>query len=382
MTTANSPIRISTRPRGALAWFNPSWLPVLATLLVIGAMLAIGGYAYTGFLSSKALADLLNGNAYLGICAIGATVVILSGGIDLSIGSVIACTTILMATLTYPSVAQQLAIDPSLDPAQLVHGGGMHPGYAALISIIVGTLFGLAMGAMIAVYELPPFMVTLAGMFLARAMGHVILNASLGSGLELGSIAIDHPFYAETLPDLRWHVADTLNRRNKLIPVYIQPTAVLMLGAFVIAMIVLHLTSFGRNIYAIGGDETSAKLMGIRVNRTKMFAYAVSGLCASIAGVVASIDRRAGNPSDFVGVELEAIAAVVIGGTLLTGGRGLVIGTFLGSIVLGLIQAFVPFSTWKWLDAQTTPILIGALMLLFILMQGGFNALGRRLGRT
>ena len=382
MTTANSPLTISTRPRGALAWFNPAWLPVLATLLVIGAMLAIGGSAYTGFLSSKALADLLNGNAYLGICAIGATVVILSGGIDLSIGSVIACTSILMATLSYPSVAQQLAIDPSLDPAQLVHGGGMHPAYAALISIIVGTLFGLTMGAMIAAYELPPFMVTLAGMFLARAMGHVILNASLGDELEVGSIEIKHLFFAETLPELRWHVADTLNRRNRVVPVYIQPTAILMLASFVVAMVVLHLTSFGRNIYAIGGDETSAKLMGIRVSRTKMFAYAVSGLCASIAGVVSSIDRLAGNPSDFVGVELEAIAAVVIGGTLLTGGRGLVIGTFLGSIVLGLIQAFVPFSTWKWLDAQTTPILIGSLMLLFILMQGGFNALGRWLGRT
>ena len=225
-------------------------------------------------------------------------------------------------------------------------------------------------------------MVTLAGMFLARALGHVVLNASLGSKLELGSISIDHPFFADTLPNLRWHVADTLNKRNKLIPVYIQPTAVLMLLSFVVATVVLHLTAFGRNIYAIGGDETSAKLMGIRVNRTKMLAYAASGLCASIAGVVASIDRRAGNPSDFVGVELEAIAAVVIGGTLLTGGRGMVIGTFLGSIVLGLIQAFVPFSTWKWLDAQTTPILIGTLMLLFILMQSGFNVLGKWLGRA
>lgn len=382
MTTINSPLPIKTPRRGLLGWFNPSWLPLIATLLVIASMLAIGGFSYEGFVSSKALADLLNGNAYLGICAIGATVVIVSGGIDLSIGSVIACTTILMATLVHPSVAQQLAIDPSLDPATLVHGGGLHPLAAAVISIAVGTLFGLSMGALIALYELPPFMVTLAGMFLARAMGHVILNASMGDKLELGSISIDHPFYAETLSNLRWHVADMPGRRNRMIPVFIQPTALLMVGSFIVAMVVLHLTAFGRNIYAIGGDETSAKLMGIRVNRTKMFAYAVSGLCASLAGVVASIDRRAGNPSDFVGVELEAIAAVVIGGTLLTGGRGLVIGTFLGSIVLGLIQAFVPFSTWKWLDAQTTPILVGALMLMFILLQGGFNAIGKWLGRT
>lgn len=382
MTTVNPPLRLNTRPRGAMAWFNPSWLPIIATTLVIAAMLAIGGVSYTGFVSPAALAGLLNGNAYLGICAIGATVVILSGGIDLSIGSVIACTTILMATLTHPSVAQQISTDPSLDPAQLIHGGGLHPLVAAVISIAVGTLFSLAMGAMIALYELPPFMVTLAGMFLARAMGHVILNASLGGKLELGSIAIDHPFYADTLPNLRWHIADTLNKRGRPVPVYIQPTAILMLISFVVATLVLQFTAFGRNIYAIGGDEASAKLMGIRVNRTKVFAYATSGLCASLAGVVASVDRRAGNPSDFVGVELEAIAAVVIGGTLLTGGRGLVIGTFLGSIVLGLIQAFVPFSTWKWLDAQTTPILVGTLMLLFILMQGGFNAIGRWLGKA
>ena len=376
------------RRRGVLAWFNPAWLPVLATLLVIAAMLGVGGVSYDGFVSAQSLVNLINGDAYLGIVAIGATVVIISGGIDLSVGSVMACTTILMATLCYPSVAQQLAIDPSLDPAGLVHGGGLHPLVAGLISIAVGTLFGFSMGALIALYELPPFMVTLAGMFFARAMGHVILNASLGKDLALGSIAIDHPFYADTLYNLRWEVAHMPGRllysgkRAPPVPVYFQPTALLMLASYALAIIVLHLTALGRNLYAIGGDETSARLMGIRVSRTKMSAYAISGLCASLAGVVASIDRRAGNPSDFVGVELEAIAAVVIGGTLLTGGRGLIVGTLLGSIVLGLIQAFVPFSDWPWLDAQTTPILVGTLMLLFILMQGGFNVLGRWMGRT
>jgi simple sugar transport system permease protein len=347
---------------------NPSYLPLVATLLVIATLLTIGGVEYANFLSPKALVDLVNGNAYLGIAAIGATFVILSGGIDLSLGSVVAFTTILMAVLIHPTAAAQLAADPSLNPATIIHGAGMHPVTASLIAIVLGTLFGLLMGTLIALYELPPFMVTLAGMFFARAMGFMIHEASLG---------INHAFISETLDGLAWTITEVQGRRS-LIPVNVLPTTMVMLLMYGISIVILHFTSFGRNVYAIGGDENSSKLLGVRVNRTKMAVYAVSGFCASLAGVIATVESRAGNPANRIGLELDAIAAVVIGGTLLTGGRGLVLGTLLGVIVLALIQAFIPFSTWKWLDAQTTPIFVGVLMLIFILLQTGFSAIGKR----
>ena len=361
------------------SWINPSYLPIVATLLVIATLLTIGGAQDDKFVGVKNLVDLLNGSAYLGIAAIGATIVILSGGIDLSIGSVVAFSTILMATLVHPTAAQQLAADPSLDAASLIHGAGMHPLNAALITLVLGLLFGLLMGTLIAVYELPPFMVTLAGMFLARAAGFIIHEASLG---------ISHPFYSETIANFAWHVADvTRPHRNPsrppiVSPVYIQAITFVMGGMYLLAIMLLHFTSFGRNVYAIGGDEHSATLLGVRVKRTKIAIYAISGFCAALAGVVATVESGAGNPADRIGLELDAIAAVVIGGTLLSGGRGFVFGTLLGVFVLGLIQAFITFSTWSWLDAQTTRIFVGALMLAFILMQGGFSAFGKWLGRT
>jgi simple sugar transport system permease protein len=353
--------------RALRTFLNPSYLPLVATLLVIATLLTIGGVQYDNFLSPKALVDLVNGNAYLGIAAIGATFVILTGGIDLSLGSVVACTTILMAVLIHPTAAQQLALDPSLDPNTIIHGAGMHPLTASLIALVLGTTLGLVMGALIAFYELPPFMVTLAGMFFARAMGFMIHEASLG---------IDHPFISETLDGLAWQVTQVQGRRGP-IPVDVLPTTMVMLLMYGLAVLVLHLTGFGRSVYAVGGDENSSRLLGVRVNRTKVAVYAISGFCASLAGVIATVESRAGNPANRIGLELDAIAAVVIGGTLLTGGRGLVLGTLLGVIVLALIQAFIPFSTWKWLDAQTTPIFVGVLMLVFILLQSGFSAIGK-----
>lgn len=352
---------------------NPSYLPLVATLLVIATLLTIGGVQYENFLSPKALIDLVNGNAYLGIAAIGATFVILTGGIDLSLGSVVAFTTILMAVLIHPTAAQQLAADPSLNASTLIHGAGMHPLTASAIAILLGTIFGLTMGALIAFYELPPFMVTLAGMFFARAMGFMIHEASLG---------IEHSFISQTLDSLAWQVTEVPGRRGRMIPVELLPTTMVMIVMYLLAIVVLHFTGFGRNVYAIGGDEHSSKLLGVRVNRTKVAVYAISGFCASLAGVIATIESRAGNPANRIGLELDAIAAVVIGGTLLTGGRGLVLGTLLGVIVLALIQAFIPFSTWKWLDAQTTPIFVGVLMLVFILLQTGFNAFGKWLSAS
>jgi simple sugar transport system permease protein len=216
-------------------------------------------------------------------------------------------------------------------------------------------------------------------------MAFVVLDFVAPAGSGSASLSITHPWFLEKLPGWAVQVAEMpgkVNRRGVAgppIPVRVNITALLMLASYVVALIVLHFTPFGRSVYAVGGDENSSKLLGVRVPRVKASVYAISGFCAALAGVVTSIDSTAGDPASKVGAELDAIAAVVIGGTLLTGGRGFVIGTLLGVLVFGLIQGFIPVS--KSLDAQTTRIFIGALMLLFILLQMGFSWFGKWLGR-
>jgi simple sugar transport system permease protein len=354
----------SQRPRGLLAWINPSYLPLLTTTLVLIALIVAGGIAYPNFARIKPMNDLFGDNSYLGIAAIGATVVILSGGIDLSIGAVVAFSTILMARLIYPTAAEAAAQGLTDGP-----GCGLHPLVAAAITLATGSLFGLLMGALIAFYEAPPFMITLAGMFFMRAVSFMVYPTTL---------EISHPFYTETLAQFRWHIADMAGRRHP-IAVYMEPTAMLMLLMFAIAIIVMHFTPFGRNVYAVGGDENAARLLGVPVRRTKISVYAISGFCAALAGVVMTIYKRSGDPAGFVGLELDAIAATVIGGTLLAGGRGFIAGTLLGVLVLGVIQTLINFN--GNLRPEWTRIFIGALMFLFIILQSGFGSLGRVLRR-
>jgi len=143
-----------------------------------------------------------------------------------------------------------------------------------------------------------------------------------------------------------------------------------------IAFYVLHFTRFGRRVYAIGGSEQSALLMGLPVARTKITVYAVSGFCSALAGLVFVLYIQSGDPLHAIGMELDAIAAVVIGGTVLTGGSGYIIGSLLGVLVLGLIKTIISdegtFSSW-WIKIFT-----GVLLLLFILLQRVIGATGRQ----
>jgi len=304
------------------------FIPLLATFGVLIALFATASLMYERFFSARVVANLFSDNAFLGITAVGMTFVILSGGIDLSVGAMLAFTMTLIAAL--------------------VSRHGWHPLPAFALALGIGTLFGGGMGLLIQRYELPPFLVTLAGMFFARGMAFVVSSES---------ITIDHSFYG-TLQDLKLTVA---------------PGARLRIGALVFllvlaaAIFVAHWTPFGRNLYAIGGNETSARLMGLPVARTKLAVYALNGFCSALAGVVATLYMGSGNPAMGVGLELDAIAAVVIGGTLLTGGVGYVAGTLGGVLIFGTIQSALIFdgrlNSW-WLR-----IAIGVLLLIFILLQ-------------
>ncbi len=304
------------------------YIPLMATFAVLIVLFGTASAMYEKFFTARVVANLFSDNAFLGITAIGMTFVILSGGIDLSVGAVLAF------TMTFV--------------AAMVTEHSWHPIPAITLALALGMMLGAGMGFLIQRYDLPPFLVTLGGMFFARGMAFVV---------SAESITIDHEFYT-ALQDI-WIV---VGPKAKL-----KAGAVVFLGLLALAMFVAHWTPFGRNLYAVGGNESSARLMGLPVARTKVQVYAMNGFCSALAGVVATIYMGSGNPAMGMGLELDAIACVVIGGTLLTGGVGYVAGTLGGVLIFGTIQSALIFdgrlNSW-WLR-----IAIGALLLIFILMQ-------------
>jgi ribose/xylose/arabinose/galactoside ABC-type transport system permease subunit len=317
---------------------DPKYVPLAVTISLFVATGAFGSVAYTGFFSLQVFLNLLIDNAFLCIVAVGMTFVILSGGIDLSVGSVIALTTMVSAWLVEKHQWSPLAVIP--------------------LVLLMGTLFGGFMGLLIQRFRLQPFIVTLAGMFLARGLCYVI---------SIDSISINDPFYAE-VSQARIPVGGDAS---------LSIGALLALGLVAVAIFVAHFTQFGRTVYAIGGNEQSALLMGLPVRSTLIGVYTLSGFCSALAGVVFTFYMLSGYGLHAVGLELDAIAAVVIGGTLLAGGVGYVLGTLFGVLMLGIIQTLIMFD--GTLSSWWTRIVIGGLLLAFCLLQRVFEA-GRRPG--
>lgn len=307
---------------------NYKLLPLIATVVLFILMYAFGSLRYTGFLSSQVFLNLFIDNAFLLVVAVGMTFVILSGGIDLSVGSVIALT--------------------SMVAASLVMHANLSPWIVVPICLMVGSIIGFGQGCLIHYFNLQPFIVTLAGMFLARGLAYVI---------SVETIAIDNSFFdymARTRIPL-WG--------DNFISISVVIALIVVFGAIFIS----QYTKFGRNVYAIGGNEQSALLMGLPVARTKVLIYTISGFCASLAGLVFTFYMLSGYGLHANGLELDAIAAVVIGGTLLTGGAGYVAGSAVGVLILGVIQTIIVFE--GTLSAWWTRIAVGALLLLFIVLQ-------------
>jgi len=303
------------RPR-----LSRSRVPLLTTAAVLVVFYTVASCRYTGFFSRAVFVNLLRDNSFLGLAAIGLTFVILAGGIDLSVGAMIGFTSIVVARL----------IDRHV-----------HPLVAISAALALGTGFGAGMGAVIRFAALPPFLVTLAGMFFARGLGLVV---------SLETITIKHGLY-DAIGDFA------------MFPV----TAILFLAVLIGAVYVARYTPFGRTVYAIGGNEQSALLMGLPVGRTKVRLYALSGFCSALAGVTYTFYTSSGNATAGTMLELDAIAAVVIGGTLLSGGVGSVFGTLIGVLILGVIQTIITFE--GTLSSWWTRIVIGVLLLAFILLQ-------------
>lgn len=303
-------------------------VPLLSALAILGAMFAFGAARYEHFASLRTITSLFAEYSFVGIAAVGATFVILAGGIDLSVGAVIAATSIFVATRVE---------------------AGWHPLVAFAVALPCGALLGTIHGWLIRAFELPAFIVTLAGMYAVRALGFVIAPQNL---------AIDHPF-------LTW------SSRSAVVELGDGATLPLRALAFVfvlaVGIVVATRTPFGRHVFAIGGSEKSARSMGLPVSRRVVQVYALAGLCSAAAGCVFTLYKSSGDPASAVGLELDVIAAVVIGGTLLSGGVGSVAGTLVGVLILGLIRTLIDFE--GTLDAAWTSVAIGVLLLVFVGLQ-------------
>jgi galactofuranose transport system permease protein len=312
-------------------------LPLIGTLVVFVLLYAVAAMRFDGFLTQRVFFNFLSDNAFLGVIVVGLTFVILSGGIDLSVGAMVGCAGIMAASL--------------------ITKAGWHPVPASFAVLGFGAAVGVTHGLLIQRYKLPPFLVTLAGLFFCRGVALTISRESM---------QVEHPSFA-ALSSFAWSVPG-----GGSVPVSTF-VWVLALGA---GLYVARQTRYGRTVYAIGGSEPSAELMGLPVARTKVLIYTVSGLCGALGGLVFSLYTGSGNALSGTGLELDAIAAVVIGGTLLTGGYGSLFGSFVGVLILGIIQTAIMFE--GTLSSWWTRIAIGTLLLAFILMQKAIERAGQR----
>lgn len=302
-----------------------SWMPVLAALGILAVMLVAGQVYFGRFVTPRILSSLFVDNAYLIVLAAGMTFVILTGGIDLSVGAVMAFTGMLAAKLLAAGVASPLVVP---------------------VMLVAGATFGLIIGVMVHYFDVQPFIASLAGMFLARGLCFVV---------SLEAIQVKDQ-----------SVLGLQSTKLNLGDWYVTPTVLIALAIVAIATWVLGYTRFGRTVYAVGGNEQSARLMGLPVARTKVLVYVISGVCAGIAGLLFTSYTAAGYSLNGIGTELDTIAAVVIGGTLLTGGSGYLIGSLIGVLVYGVIKVSI---TFLGADASWTRITIGALLLSFVVVQ-------------
>lgn len=317
---------------------NRRFMPLAATALLAFIAYMVGAMLYPGMRDSQVFLNIFRNNTYLMISAVGMTFVILSGGIDLSVSGVVALTTVATAALIR---------------------AGWNPWLVFLLMLLMGAALGAIMGSFVAFLKVQPFIATLAGMWFARGMCFFISD---------DAISISHPVYTllgqtkiliPGLAELAWSQGRTAP--------YITIPVVISLLLVIVAIYVAHFTRFGRNVYAIGGNEQSARLMGLPVNATRIWVYTISGFCSGLAGIALSIFVLSGHGLYANGYEMDVIASVVMGGTMLTGGAGYLFGTPFGVLILGITQTLIQFN--GSLSSWWTKIVIGLLTLMFIGVQ-------------
>ena len=317
---------------------------VVFFVMYIGAMIFLG----EGFLKTQTFFNILNANAALLIVSCGMSLVMITGGIDISVGGVAALVSMCCAVY-------------------LDHKGG-NIFVSILIAVGIGLAFGLVQGFLIAYLDVQPFIVTLAGMFFARGMTTIVntnpFNVANEKFVALKDTRIVVPFMGST------------NRLGKYVDAYIQIGVVVAILVVILMYFMLKWTKQGRNFYAVGGNSQSALMLGINVKKTKFISYVISGLLAGIGGYVYFLYVGSGSASHASGMEMNAIASSIIGGTMLTGGVGNIIGTLFGVLSLSTIKNIV--SSAGLGDAWWTNITIALMLCLFLVIQSVVMARKKR----
>lgn len=308
---------------------------VVFFLMYIGAILFQG----KGFLKPQTFFNILNGNAALIISACGMSLVMITGGIDISVGGVAALVSMCCAVyLDYK-------------------GGNIF--MAVLIAVAIGLAFGLVQGFLVAYLDIQPFIVTLAGMFFARGMTTIVntnpFNVQNETFVALKDTRVIVPGFG------------SVNKIGNYVDAYIEIGVLVALVVVIVMFCLLRWTKLGRNFYAVGGNSQSALMLGINVKRTKFISHLICGLLAGIGGFVYFLHVGSGSPSHASGMEMNAIASSIIGGTLLTGGVGNIIGTLFGVLSLSTIQNIVASAGYD--EPWWTGITIAAMLCLFLVVQ-------------
>ena len=330
----------SAKKLGKIKNMTDTNLLLTITIIIFFAMY-IGAIVFQGkgFLKPQTFFNILNANAALIIAACGMSIVMITGGIDISVGGVAALVSMCCAVY--------------LD----FHGGSVIGAIA--ISVGIGLLFGLVQGYLVAYLEIQPFIVTLAGMFFARGMTTIVnstpFNVENEAFVAMKDTRIVVPFMG------------SVNKLGKYVDAYVQIGVIVALLIVILFFCVLRWTKLGRAFYAVGGNQQSALMLGINVKRTKFLSHLICSILAGIGGFVYFLYVGSGSPSHASGMEMNAIASSIIGGTMLTGGVGNLVGTFFGVLSLATIQNIVSSAGLD--QAWWTGITIAAMLCLFLIIQ-------------
>lgn len=323
--------------------FNSNTFLFIITIVLFIVMYVAGMIIFEdkGFANPQMFMNLFINNAGLIVIGCGMTIVMITGGIDISVGSVTAL--VCMAS------------------AYAMQNKGMSPFTALAISLGIGLAFGLLQGYLISYLEIQPFIVTLAGLFLGRGLTAMISTDMISIKNEL--------FQKWATFQIKLPIG-TYNKRGIFRPAYIYPSVVVALVVVILIAIMLRYTKFGRKLFAIGGNQQSAMMMGLNVKRTKFQAYILDGFLAGLGGFLFCLNSCAGFVEQAKGLEMDAISAAVIGGTLLSGGVGTVVGTTFGVLIKGTITSLI--TTQGTLSSWWVRIVLSALLCFFIVLQAIF----------
>ena len=333
-------VTLDQKKRFSLRNMTDTNLLLFITIVVFFAMY-LGAIIFQGkgFLKAQAFLNILNANAALIIVSCGMSIVMITGGIDISVGGVVALVSMCCAVY-------------------LDYKGG-NVWVAMLIAVLIGLGFGVVQGFLVAYLDIQPFIVSLAGMFFARGMT-TIVNTNPFNVQNEAFVALKETRLI--VPGL-----GSVNKLGKYVNAYVEIGVVVALLTVIILFCVLRWTKLGRNFYAVGGNKQSALMLGINVKQTRFLSHLICGLLAGIAGFVYFMHVGSGSASHASGMEMNAIASSIIGGTMLTGGVGNIIGTLFGVLSLSTIQNIVSSAGLD--QAWWTGITIAAMLCLFLVVQ-------------